>query len=295
MNERRHAVFVDTVSLVERLKIELGQTVFADQRLREVPKAFFAYLLNRETRAILPDIERHLQLISAYPIEQQTQLRKFMMLAVVGHQFNSIEKARLRKEKDAEGNNYPYAKHVLDVAGYLLEQKMDYRSVMAAYGHDLGEDSELEPGHTTGAGLTAEISVDLHEWPVVFATEAYLRGTDDHFLVPHLIDAVTEATGSESESENEDALKLKDSPICQTIIKTVAYGGLRILQSHEALSPEDESELKKLSFQCSDYWRLSMSIPVLFWPFRSSYLIYGIISTHQSMFVWKKYLGHLSG
>lgn len=248
----------------ERLLETFAVINFQNERLLGFQEAFRNYMQTPEAAPLRKDILEHIQLMSGYLPEQQAVMLKMLVIAVTAHQHNANKNKRYRKTNDPEGHSVPYAKHVLDVAATLLKEGMDYRSVAAAYGHDLAEDVDLDLDLDPSQVLPA---IERSQWLDILRQEFAQEGTDDGEVIPMLIEAVTEGGFYLSKDIIKDIGK---SGLAQTMLLNAKRGGARVKKEPDETISEEENNrvikavvsLMKLIYRIYEDPRALLALPI---------------------------------
>jgi len=167
-----------------------------------------------------------------YRPPQANLIRRAVVVGVVAHQNNEIEKKRFRKTGNEGENPTPYFIHPLEMAECMLN--FDWITIAATLLHDVPEDVKLNGIEGKKAWLST-----IEE---IFEDSGY------QYMLTSIIDGVTERKLPPKKTNDEiDALyeRLEKSPIYKMITSYIQKGGFR--HGKKTLNNIDEEVRKSIA------------------------------------------------
>lgn len=139
-----------------------------------------------------------------YDANEKEYILRALMIATVGHQYNLVEKKRLRK-----ADYSPYIFHPLEIAERFVREGFDWITVASSLLHDVPEDVNL------GSGLKGS-----EKWLEIIRRE--FADTARGNLIAEIVDGVTEKKVPEEQRKT-----LRNTSIYRMIRAFIVRGGVK--------------------------------------------------------------------
>lgn len=171
--------------------------------LKNIPDLFNGFYIHSDYKT-QRKFDHFWESCDVYDAREKGYILHALMIATVGHQYNLVEKKRLRK-----ADNSPYIFHPLEIAERFIREGFDWITVVSSLLHDVPEDVHLGPGLS---GREAWLEIIRREF----------RDTGKGDLIAEIVDGVTEKKVPEEQRKT-----LRNTSIYRMIRAFIVRGGVK--------------------------------------------------------------------